>query len=147
LTIASSTIVHNRAGTGGGVDAGGSPTLVDSIVADNPVVSLSGGDLAGTFTANYNLIRAPAFAVLNGAHNIIGVDPKLGELGMNGGLTPTLLPDPDSPAINAGNPAFMPPPDTDQRSLPRVVSDIIDIGSVERQNVEDDVFRDGFDGE
>ncbi len=147
LTIASSTIVDNSAGTGGGVDAGGSPTLVDSIVADNPVVALSGGDLAGTFTANYNLIRTPAFAVVNGAHNIIGVDPKLGELGMNGGLIPTLLPDADSPAINAGDPAFVPPPDTDQRGLPRVVSDVIDIGSVERQNVEDDIFRNGFDGE
>jgi len=52
LTIASSTIVDNSAGTAGGIDVGGNATLVDSIVANNPVLSLSGGDLAGTFTAN-----------------------------------------------------------------------------------------------
>ena len=121
LTIASSTIVDNRAGIGGGIDAGGSPTLTDSIVANNPVIALSGGDLAGTFTANYNLIKTPAFATLNGGHNIIGIDPLLGELGMNGGPTPTLLPAEKSPVIDAGDPGFAPPPDFDQRGLARVV--------------------------
>jgi hypothetical protein len=145
LTIASSTIVDNMAGTGGGIDAGGTPTLIDSIVANNPVLALSGGDLAGTFTANYNLVETPAFALLNGSHNIIGVDPQLGALGMNGGPTPTLLPDPKSPAIDAGDPAFTPPPEFDQRGLPRVVGGVIDIGAVEHQVVEDDVFRDGFE--
>jgi hypothetical protein len=145
LTIASSTIVDNMAGTGGGIDAGGTPTLVDTIIANNPVLALSGGDLAGTFTANYNLVKTPAFALLNGSHNIAGVDPHLGALGMNGGPTPTLLPDPKSPAIDAGDPAFRPPPEFDQRGLLRVVGGVIDIGAVERQSVEDDVFRDGFE--
>jgi hypothetical protein len=146
LTIASSTIVDNSAGTAGGIDVAGTATLVDSIVANNPVLSLSGGDLAGTFTANYNLIKTPATASLTGAHNIIGVDPLLGELGMNGGSTPTLLPIPTSPVIDAGDPAFAPPPIYDQRGLPRIVNLVIDIGAVERQAVEDDVFRDGFEG-
>jgi hypothetical protein len=64
---------------------------------------------------------------------------------MNGGPTPTLLPDPKSAAIDAGDPAFTPPPEFDQRGLPRVVDGVIDIGAVERQSVEDDVFRDGFE--
>jgi hypothetical protein len=145
LTIASSTIAGNMAGTAGGIDAGGTPTLIDTIVANNPVLALSGGDLAGTFTANYNLVKTPAFATLNGSHNITGVDPQLGALGMNGGPTPTLLPAPKSPVIDAGDPAFMPPPELDQRALPRVVDGTIDIGSVERQFVEDNVFRDGFE--
>ncbi|HEX3122353.1 MAG TPA: choice-of-anchor Q domain-containing protein [Rhodanobacteraceae bacterium] len=145
LTIASSTIVDNMASTGGGIDAGGTPTLVDTIIANNPVLALSGGDLAGTFTANYNLVKTPAFAMLNGSHNIIGVDPQLGALGMNGGPTPSLLPGPKSPAIDAGDPAFTPPPTFDQRGLPRVVDVAIDIGAVERQSAEDDVFRDGFE--
>jgi hypothetical protein len=146
LTIASSTIVHNNSGTAGGIDALGTPTLIDSIVAGNPVPALSGGDLAGSFTADYNLIEIPAFALLNGVHNLVGVAPMLGELGMNGGTTPTLLPLPKSPVIDAGDPAFTPPPGFDQRGLPRVVNGVVDIGSVERQVVEDDVFRDGFEG-
>jgi predicted outer membrane repeat protein len=145
LTVASSTIVGNSAGTAGGIDAGGSPTLIDTIVANNIVLALSGGDLAGTFTANYNLITWPAFATLNGSHNLIGIDPLLGALGMNGGPTPTLLPDPKSPVVDAGDPTFTPPPDFDQRGLPRVANDVIDIGAVERQAIEDDVFRCGFD--
>ena len=146
LTIASSTIVDNFAGTAGGIDAGGTPTLTDSIVANNPVLSLSGGDLAGTFTANYNLIKTPATAMLNGGHNITGTDPMLGEIGMNGGPTPTLLPMPKSPVIDAGDPQFAPPPLTDQRGLPRIVNLVIDIGAVERQAIEDDIFRDGVEG-
>jgi predicted outer membrane repeat protein len=145
LTVASSTIVDNSAGVGGGIDAGGAPTLVDTIVANNPTLALSSGDLAGTYTANYNLIKTPAFATLNGSHNLVGIDPLLGALGMNGGPTPTLLPEPKSPVIDAGDPAFAPPPDFDQRGLPRVINGIIDIGAVERQAVEDDVFRGGFE--
>jgi len=145
LTIASSTIVDNSAGTAGGIDVGGNATLVDSIVANNPVLSLSGGDLAGTFTANYNLIKTPATSILTGAHNIIGTDPMLGEIGMNGGPTPTRLPMPKSPVIDAGDPAFAPPPIDDQRGLPRIVNQVIDLGAVERQPAEDDVFRDGFE--
>ncbi len=147
LTIASSTIVDNSADTAGGIDVAGTATLVDSIVANNPVLSLSGGDLAGSFTANYNLIKTPATATLTGAHNIIGVDPLLGELGMNGGPTPTLLPIPNSPAIDAGDPAFASPPIYDQRGLPRIVNTVIDIGAVERQAVEDDLFRDGVESD
>lgn len=37
----------------------------------------------------------------------------------------------NSPAINAGDPAFTPPPDTDQRGQPRVVGGRIDIGAYE----------------
>lgn len=145
MTIASSTIVDNQAGTGGGIDVGGTSVLVDSIVANNATVALSGGDLAGSFNANYNLITVPATAMLTGGHNIIGKDPLLGELGMNGGPTPTFLPTTGSPVIDAGDPAFTSPPEFDQRGLDRVVNSAIDIGSVERQLTEDDVFRDGFE--
>jgi len=69
----------------------------------------------------------------------------LGEIGMNGGPTPTRLPMPKSPVIDAGDPAFAPPPIGDQRGLPRIVNQVIDLGAVERQRAEDDVFRDGFE--
>ena len=45
----------------------------------------------------------------------------------------THLPNPTSPALNAGDPAFVPPPTVDQRGRPRVAAGRIDIGAVERQ--------------
>src|SRR5262249_31047398 len=50
----------------------------------------------------------------------------------NGGPTRTQLPAASSPAVNAGNPAFAPPPAADQRGLARVSDGRIDIGAVER---------------
>jgi hypothetical protein len=64
---------------------------------------------------------------------------------LNGGPTPTLLPLPISPVIDAGDPAFAPPPTEDQRGLPRVINVTIDIGAVERQVREDEIFRDNFE--
>jgi hypothetical protein len=56
------------------------------------------------------------------------------------------LPSPASPAIDAGDPAFVAPPSTDQRGLPRVSGARIDIGAAERQPVEPEiVFADGFE--
>jgi hypothetical protein len=42
-----------------------------------------------------------------------------------------LLPAANSPVVNAGDPAFAPPPATDQRGQPQVIGGRIDIGSVE----------------
>jgi len=57
------------------------------------------------------------------------VDPQLGPLADNGGLTLTHLPPAGSPAVNAGG-TFC--PTTDQRDLPRPVG-ACDIGAVEVQ--------------
>src|SRR5438270_8966073 len=61
------------------------------------------------------------------------LDPRLGPLQDNGGPTATRLPLPGSPLINAGDPAFQPPPATDQRGRPRVQNGRIDIGATEAQ--------------
>jgi hypothetical protein len=59
----------------------------------------------------------------------------LGPLQGNGGATFTHALLPGSPAINAGDPTFMPPPLYDQRGpgYDRVVGGRIDIGSFEVQ--------------
>src|SRR5205823_870704 len=62
-----------------------------------------------------------------------GVDPLLGLLADNGGPTQTIRLIFGSPAIDAGDPAFLPPPATDQRGLPRVSGAHIDIGAYEAQ--------------
>jgi len=63
-----------------------------------------------------------------------GTDLQLGPLQDNGGPTLTHEPGPNAPPVNAGDPAFVPPPDFDQRGpgFPRVVGAVIDIGAVER---------------
>jgi parallel beta-helix repeat protein/predicted outer membrane repeat protein len=87
----------------------------------------------GTTTIDWSLIENPGGASFGGANNITGVDPALGPLGNNGGPTETHEPQQGSPAIDAGDPAISKPPDEDQRGLPRIVGEAIDIGSVEQQ--------------
>jgi uncharacterized repeat protein (TIGR01451 family)/CSLREA domain-containing protein len=147
-----STISGNSAQTGaGGLDVIGDPTylgsatLTNSIVANNTSAS-STPDVGttGTITANYTLIENLGTATVAGANNIIGVDPALGPLATNGSMivagpvgataSPmTMLPDCGSPVINAGDPAFAPPPAIDERGFPRVAGGRIDMGAVEFQ--------------
>ncbi len=78
----------------------------------------------------YNLEVSPG-NVLTDTTDLHTAHPLLGSLADNGGPTLTHMPLHGSPAIDAGDPAFAPPPDTDQRSLPRVLNGRIDIGAVE----------------
>ena len=58
------------------------------------------------------------------------VDPKLGSLGQNGGLTATMVLLPDSPAIDASGDGSYPP--LDQRGVSRPRGASCDIASYER---------------
>ena len=57
--------------------------------------------------------------------------PGLGPLANNGGPTLTHALLTGSPALNAGNPAIVDPPATDQRGDARIVQGRIDVGAVE----------------
>jgi hypothetical protein len=72
---------------------------------------------------------------LNGPGDQINTDPLLGPLQDNGGPTLTHMLLPGSPAIDAGDPNFTPPPFHDQRGpcFYRVFGRRIDVGSVETQ--------------
>jgi hypothetical protein len=132
VTITNSTIASNSAGAVGGglnLDAGTTATATNSIIADNSAPT--GPDVNGTITANFSLIESTAGATINGANNLTGVDPLLGPLADNGGLTQTQLPQAGSPVVNAGDPNFTSPPNFDQRGQPRVIAGRLDIGSVE----------------
>ena len=71
----------------------------------------------------------------NAAGDQVNTEPMLGPLQGNGGLTPTHELLPGSPAIDAGDPNFTPPPFFDQRGpgFNRVVNGRIDKGSFEVQ--------------
>jgi hypothetical protein len=80
----------------------------------------------------------PCFGVTT---NIMHVDPQLGGLGSNGGMTPTMVPAPTSPVIDQGTAADQNDLTEDQRGLTRPVAfaglthafDGSDVGAVEVQ--------------
>ena len=91
----------------------------------------------GPVTSNgYNISSDDGGGYLSGPGDQINTDPLLGPLQDNGGPTFTHALVPGSPAINAGDPNFVGPPDYDQRGpgFDRVRGGRIDIGSFEVQN-------------
>jgi hypothetical protein len=147
--IQNSTIAGNTAGEGGGGGIflrNGEVSLVNTIVADNlgPPSSRSvigkgtpaplvGNDLGGeVFDSSYSLIENQGTATVNDlGGTIFNQDPQLGPLANHGGPTQTQRPALTSPAVDHGDPAFAPPPATDQRGFPRVADGRLDIGAVE----------------
>jgi hypothetical protein len=140
VQIANSTLSGNSAVSGGGVynvpDQFGAATIETANTIFNAGVSgeniLNDG---GTVTSHgYNLSSDDAGGYLTGPGDQINTDPLLGPLQDNGGPTLTHMPFPGSPAIDAGDPNFTPPPLRDQRGpcFHRVFRRI-DVGSVETQ--------------
>jgi hypothetical protein len=157
-TISNSTISGNMTtvghGRGGGISGGG--TITNSTISDNLAINgssicatgtvqlgntiLNSGAniflLGGTVTSHgYNLSDDDGGGFLTGPGDQINTDPLLGPLQDNGGPTSTHELVPGSPAIDAGDPNFTPPPLYDQRGSPfvRVFNRRIDIGSFEVQ--------------
>ena len=119
LSLDGCTVVGNSADvTAGGINNdGASMSLNNTIAAMN-----SGGDVSGPSS---------------GSANMIGGNPKLGSLELNGGTTPTMAPLSGSPVIGAGDPSlgsgFVAPDGAavDQRGAPRIEGGKVDIGAVE----------------
>ena len=162
LTISNSTFSGNAVSeTGGGIFNIGTLQLANSTVSDNSAAFLAGGVLNfnnleigntilnrgasgvsiysngdGLVTSlGYNISSDDGSGILTGPGDQINTDPMLGPLQDNGGSTFTHALLPGSPAINAGDPAFTPPPFFDQRGLgfDRIVNGRLDIGSFEVQ--------------
>jgi hypothetical protein len=141
LRINNSTLSSNSADSGGAIhnitSFGGTATLDigNTILNSGP----RGGTLfndGGIVTSHgYNLSSDDAGGNLNGPGDQINADPLLGPLQDNGGPTFTHELLPGSPAIDAGDPIFTPPPLFDQRGpgFPRVVDGRLDKGSFEVQ--------------
>ena len=135
LNLANSTISGNSAPSGGGIYNGASMGISNTILN----TGASGENIfndGGTVTSlGYNLSSDDGGGYLTGPGDQIDTDPLLGPLQDNGGPTFTHALLPGSPAIDAGNPNFTPPPFNDQRGCPfdRVFNGRIDIGSLETQ--------------
>src|SRR6476646_7807670 len=135
VRIENSTLSGNSAGSGGGV------YTVSGVDVSNTILNagVSGENIfnnGGVVTSyGYNLSSDDGGGYLNGPGDRIHTDPLLGPLQDNGGLTFTHALLRGSPAIDAGDPNFHPPPFNDQRDCPfdRVFNGRIDIGSFETQ--------------
>ena len=141
LRINNSTLSGNAADSGGAIYntafLGGTAALdIGNTVLDS---GPRGGTLfntSGTVTSHgYNVSNDNAGGNLNGPGDQINTDPLLGALLDNGGPTFTHELLAGSPAIDAGDPKFTPPPSFDQRGpgFSRVVNGRIDMGSFEVQ--------------
>ena len=137
LTISNTTFSGNSANFGGSI-AIGNPVTVS--IGDTVLkAGKAGGNIfndGGTvISRGYNLSSDNGGGYLNGPGDQINTEPLLGPLQDNGGPTLTHALLPGSPAIDAGDPNFTPPPFYDQRGLgfARVVNGRIDVGSFEVQ--------------
>jgi len=138
LQLANSTLNDNSANfLGGGIVNLGPLQIGDTILnagASGVNLYVNGG---GTVTSlGYNISSDDAGGFLTGPGDQLFTNPMLGPLQDNGGPTFTHALLPGSPAINAGNPNFTPPPLFDQRGsgFDRVVNGRIDVGSFEVQS-------------
>jgi hypothetical protein len=144
VTVRHSTVAQNqqlaqapRGGETGGVIVGDGSIIDHSLIAGN-LAGATPSDIrnlgANPIQTDYSLIGTGAGFSYTGTGNLFDVDPLLGPLDANGSaysLTHALLT--GSPAIDAGNPAIVSPPDYDQRGpgFDRIVGAAIDIGAFE----------------
>lgn len=112
---------NNGSGDGGGIyDTNGAVlNISNTILSGNRDNGGEAPDCAGSLNSEgYNLIQNTSSCIISGdtTGNRYAVDPLLGPLASNGGATETMTLQPDSPAIDAGNPA--PPGSTDTACQP-----------------------------
>jgi hypothetical protein len=123
-TITHSTFALNQ---GGGIYASG------ALAIGHTILSGVGANLTGSTVTSlgFNMSNDNGGGFLTGPGDQINTDPRLTTLERWGGPTRTHQPSSGSPALDAGDPAFAPPPSQDQRGYSRVYNGRIDIGSFE----------------
>ena len=145
MTLNHVTFTGNSAGHWGGA------IMNDEMLPGNPVMMILNNVIAWGNTAtpttpgipdieifnsgarpvvNDSIVKDGCPALSSVCSNVIDLDPLLGPLADNGGLTRTQLPAANSPAIDAGNSATC--ASADQRGVARTQGGACDIGAVER---------------
>jgi hypothetical protein len=127
-TISGNTTNHQA----GGIYANSRVELTHTILNSGQNIVNNGTTVT---SHGYNISSDNGGGFLTGPGDQINTDPLLGPLQNNGGPTATHALLPGSPAIDAGDPNFTPPPYYDQRGpvFWRVRNGRIDVGSFEVQ--------------
>lgn len=137
LLITNSTLSGNSAGDlGGGVFNLGTLHIGNTVLKrGDSGANISKANNGTVMSFGYNVSSDDGGGFLTGPGDQINADPLLGPLQNNGGPTFTHALLPGSPAIDAGDPQFTPPPFYDQRGpgFLRVRNGRIDVGSFEVQ--------------
>jgi hypothetical protein len=140
VQVANSTISGNSAASGGGIynvagQFGGTIEISNTIFNAGALGENIFNNRGMVTSHGYNISSDDGGGLLIGPGDQINTDPLLGPLRNHGGPTLTHVPLRGSPAIDAGDPSFTPPPDHDQRGacFLRVFGPGIDVGSVETQ--------------
>ncbi|MCW2968098.1 MAG: polymorphic outer membrane protein [Solirubrobacteraceae bacterium] len=135
LTLDNSVIAGNTMATGpfgAGLYATSvtTETVRNTIIAGNTVAGGAELDCSPFATpTTVNDIGGDSTCLFSDAGSKQGVDPKLGAVADNGGPVDTQLPDPSSPAVDAGDPATCTA--ADARGIARPQGASCDIGAVE----------------
>lgn len=139
------TFTQNTAGSSGsamtnfGMNGESIPVVNNSIFWGN----------SGSVVEIYNIAAEPIIndSLIDGGcpndsvcTNILNVNPMLASLADNGGFSPTVIPEINSPVIDAGNNASC--TGYDQRGVVRPQGQACDLGAVER--LSDLIFKNGF---
>ena len=142
LTVHNSTLSGNSASSGGGIYNYGGYNSTSAHIGNTILKTGASGEnivnSSGAVTSDgYNLSSDNAGGLLTAAGDEINANPLLGPLQDNGGPTFTHALLSGSPAIDAGDPSFTPPPNYDQRGtgFARVFHGRVDIGAFEVQTV------------
>ena len=143
VTVKNSTFSWNKAINGGGIYNDGRNLGIATVTIGNTILNVGPAGLGANFFNNngtvnslgYNLSSDNSSSYLNATGDRNSTDPMLAPIAENGGPSVTHALLSGSPAIDAGDPSFAPPPDYDQRGpgYPRVLNNRVDIGSFETQ--------------
>jgi len=137
LTLNNSTFSGNSAGYhGGGIyNSSGMVTIRHTILNAGAWGENLSNAYGSVSSLGYNLSSDNGGGFLTATGDQINTDPLLAPLQHNGGSTFTHELLTGSPAINAGDPSFTPPPDYDQRGpgYNRIANGRVDIGAYEVQ--------------
>ncbi|MCC5951363.1 MAG: S-layer homology domain-containing protein [Acidimicrobiia bacterium] len=125
------TLVDNEANLGAHLAPTSGLVSTGSVFGDYE--GLNGCNLGSAATASTYNWATDGTCGFEGPTNVVdGDDPGLGDLGDNGGVTPTMLPDEDSPLVDAVEDCVE-DVNTDQRGVERPQGPACDIGAVERE--------------
>ena len=136
LIVNSSTFTNNSAYQGGAIYNGGGTVTIQDTILNGGVLGENLYNSSGSVSSlGYNLSNDNGSGFLTATGDQINTDPMLGPLQDNGGPTFTHELLAGSPAIDAGDPSFTPPPNYDQRGsgFQRVFNGRVDIGAFEVQ--------------